>query len=92
MEVSTEMRWWFGRRVTCREVLVGLQSYLDGETDSKEARQLAGHLDHCEHCDHERRLYSSIKASLSARRTRVDPDVLAALRAYSQRLGHDDQI
>lgn len=85
------MRWKIGRRVSCREVLIGLQSYLDGETDSKEARQLAGHLDHCSHCDHERRLYSDIKASLAARRVRVDPDVLNALRTYSQRLGTDDQ-
>lgn len=86
------MRLRFWRRVTCREVLVGLQSYLDGETDSKEARQLAGHLDHCHHCDHERRVYSSIKASLSGRRAQVDPEVLAALRAFSRRLGSDDQL
>ena len=86
------MRWRFWRRVTCREALLGLQSYLDGETDTREARHLVGHLDECQHCDHERQIYTSIKTSLSARRIQVDPEVLAALQAYSRRLGRDDQV
>jgi anti-sigma factor RsiW len=80
------MRWPFRRSVTCAEVLVTLQAYLDGETDGTVARQLLGHLGHCPHCDHERRVYADIKQSLASRRLPIDPEIRAALTAFGERI------
>jgi anti-sigma factor RsiW len=84
------MRWPFRRTVACTEVLVLLQSYLDGETDASEARGLVGHLDRCSHCDRERQLYADIKRALGARRVACDPEILAALTSYGQRLSRGE--
>jgi anti-sigma factor (TIGR02949 family) len=84
------MRWNMRRTVSCRDVLVGLQAYLDGETDLSVARQLAGHLDHCDHCDYERQLYADIKSVLGSRRVDVDPEIRAALVSYSLRLSRGE--
>ncbi|MEZ5406787.1 MAG: zf-HC2 domain-containing protein [Acidimicrobiales bacterium] len=78
------------RDLSCEEVLLSLQSYLDGETGAGEARQMVGHLDLCPDCDHERQIYADIKRALISCRASIDPDVKAALLAYGQRLAHGD--
>ena len=78
------------RGMSCTEVVKVLQSYLDGETEPEVARAVARHLGACLHCDQESQVYADIKASLQRRRGDVDPEVLAALRDFSQQLVDDD--
>lgn len=76
--------------MSCEEVLLALQSYLDGETATGEARQMIGHLDLCPDCDHERQIYADIKRALITCRSSIDPDVLHALQAYGQRVARGE--
>lgn len=71
---------------SCEEILEVLQSYLDGETDEEVARQVAGHLSSCTECDRESQVYLGIKASLASRRKSVDPEVMEALRQFSDQM------
>ena len=78
------------RDLSCEDVLLSLQSYLDGETAAGDARQMIGHLDLCPDCDHERQIYADIKRALTTCRASIDPDVLTALQAYGQRLARGE--
>lgn len=71
---------------SCAEVMKVLQSYLDGEIDSGTARDVAGHLESCPDCDIESETYQRIKSTLASRAEPVDPEVMASLRAFSNRL------
>lgn len=71
---------------SCDEVMEQLQSYLDGEVDTETARKVASHLDKCTDCNTESAVYKNIKASLASSAEPVDPQVLASLRAFSDRL------
>ncbi len=71
---------------SCDEIMEVLQSYLDGEVDAETAREVAGHLEACTDCDAESDVFRSIKTSLANSAEPVDPDVLASLRAFSDRL------
>ena len=77
-------------RPTCEEIMEVLQSYLDGEIDADTARQVASHLAHCTRCDRESQVFQSIKASLARQRRPVDPEIMAALRQYSEQLESAD--
>lgn len=76
----------FRRGMSCTDVLEVLQSYLDDETDLRVARRVAAHLDRCGPCERESHTFQRIKESLGRRRRPVDPEVLAALADYGQRL------
>ena len=71
---------------SCDEVMEVLQSYLDGEVDADTAKEVAEHLNSCTDCDAESAVYRNIKASLAESAEPVDPDVLASLKAFSDRL------
>lgn len=71
---------------SCDEIMEVLQSYLDGEVDAETARKVAGHLEICTDCDSESEIFRSIKTSLANSAAPVDPEVLASLRAFSDRL------
>lgn len=71
---------------SCDEIMEVLQSYLDGEIDADTARDVAGHLEGCTDCNTESEVYRNIKASLAGAAEPVDPDVLASLQAFSDRL------
>ncbi len=71
---------------SCAEVMEVLQSYLDGEVDTDTARNVAAHLEACADCDHESETYRRIKVALAARAEPVDPQVMASLRAFTDRL------
>ena len=79
---------WFRRRsgLSCDEVMVVLQSYIDGETDVDTARAVAAHLADCADCDLESTAYRRIKVSLASTAEPIDADVLASLRNFSDRL------
>lgn len=72
--------------MSCDEVMEVLQAYLDGEVDAETARKVAEHLDQCSMCDDESAVFRNIKQSLAARSEPVDPDVMASLRAFGDRL------
>ena len=76
----------FRRGMSCSKLLEVLQSYLDGETDSVVARKVATHLYRCDHCDRESQVYDHIKSSLANCRPDVDPEVMAALTEFGDRL------
>ena len=69
-----------------------LQSYLDGETDTAEARKVAGHLHECDHCDSESQVYERIKSSLTNCRPDVDPEVIAALTEFGEQLQSTEPV
>lgn len=76
----------------CREIGHALQTYLDGELDELAARRITRHLELCRRCGMEAETYAEIKAAFGRRRaTTVDPDAVARLREFGQRLiEHDD--
>jgi anti-sigma factor RsiW len=74
------------RQMSCAEVGMILQHYLDGELDDTRARRLAHHLDDCRRCGLEADTYERIKVSLADRRAPVPPDSLARLREFSARI------
>lgn len=78
---------------SCREVGHVLQTYLDGELDELAALRITRHLELCRRCGMEAETYAEIKGALGHRGTStVDPDAVARLRAFGQRLiEHDDQ-
>lgn len=76
---------------SCEEIMEVLQSYLDGETDEETARKVAGHLSSCTECDRESQVYENIKTSLASRRKPVDPEVMDALRQFSNQLMADSK-
>ena len=71
---------------SCDEIMKVLQAYLDGEVDVHTARKVAGHLEDCAACSHESAVYERITASLSNRRREIDPEIRAALEAFSRDL------
>ncbi len=80
----------FSRNYSCSDTLEHLQSYLDGETDSKTARKVAAHLADCPNCTDELSLYQQIKVSLRAPKVEVDPQVLQALNDFGRRVAQSD--
>ena len=69
---------------SCHEIMKVLQAYLDGEVDVETAREVANHLEECTACSHESDVYERIKANLATRRRDIDPQIRAALEAFSR--------
>jgi anti-sigma factor (TIGR02949 family) len=84
--IISKLTQWLRRGPSCDEIMEVLQSYLDGEVDAETARRVAGHLERCTDCDTESDIFRSIKTSLANSAEPVDPEVLASLRAFSDRL------
>ncbi len=72
--------------MNCDEIMEVLQGYLDGVVDEETAREVASHLSDCAICAPEATLYSRIKDSLSAKQLSVDPEVLAGLHTFGERV------
>jgi anti-sigma factor RsiW len=76
---------WFRRPrdLSCQQVAVLLQHYLDREVEDGTAQRVSVHLGGCEHCGIEYEVYQEIKQTL-VRRTQppVNPSVLVALRRF----------
>ena len=82
----------FRRRkgLSCDQVMEVLQSYLDGETDAATAQKVASHLPDCRNCDLESKVYKRIKMSLNERPETIDPEVLASLRSFANRVAQGE--
>lgn len=75
------------RPMTCQEVAVILQAFLDDETDEVAARRAAHHLHDCVRCGMEAATYERIKHSIGRNRPRLDPLSVARVRRFGERLG-----
>jgi anti-sigma factor RsiW len=87
------MRNWIRRlsgedEANCMQVARVLQSYLDREVDDLTARRVGRHLEHCRRCGLKAETYEAIKDAI-ARRSQVDTEALARLRAFGQRLAEE---
>ena len=71
------------KMLSCREVGLRLQSYLDGEVDAQRREQIRVHLDACADCGLEEAAFTSLKASLRDLTTPIDETVLERLRSFS---------
>lgn len=78
------------RPMTCDEVGVWLQHYLDGELDSRQADRLEAHLEDCRRCGLEADTYRRIKQSLADGHTELPADSVARLREFGLSLLHGD--
>ncbi len=74
------------RMMSCREVGLRLQSYLDGELDDGRMNAIRAHLDACVDCGVEASVFERIKADLAESAPQNDPDALARLRAFSEEI------
>lgn len=79
-------RWGRVPEATCAEVVELLQSYLDGQLDDLTDRRVRRHLEKCRRCGLESETYQAIKDAIARRANRIDPDALARLRQFGERL------
>ncbi len=77
---------FFGRGLTCQQVAVVLQQYLDEELDPNEVPKVLEHLDACKDCGLEATIYTRIKASLHAHQEEPDDASMAKIRALATEL------
>ena len=90
--MRVKRRWW--RRaeapLTCREVGMVLQGYLDGELHDADAPAVEAHLDACRRCGLELSSYQRIKAALAQPMPQdVDPEAIDRLRSFGASLTDD---
>lgn len=77
-------------RMTCGEALELLQFHLDGELPTSEALRVAEHLDNCARCERETELYAGIKAAIASGATAADPEVIARLMRFGNRVANGE--
>lgn len=65
----------------CWQVMRVIQAYLDGETDSRTAEDVADHLDDCRRCGLEYETYTAIKESV-ARHEHPPYETVRQIRAF----------
>ena len=76
--------------MSCRDVGLRLQSFLDDELDPGRMERIRKHLDACVDCGLEFDINSKIKAEITARREETDPAVLDRLRDFAR--GISDRV
>lgn len=90
MRRLTKGRWpkiRAGEELSCPEVGLLMQRFLDGEMDEEiEVQALADHLGKCVPCGHEADVFRNIKDALERGRPALDDDTVARLREFGQRL------
>ena len=80
------------KTLTCRDVALRLQTYLDGELDESRMEQIRSHLDACVDCGLEADVFADIKRDLSAKTIPADSDALARLRDFSARIADEANV
>ena len=76
--------------ISCRDVGLRLQSYLDDELDPERMDRIREHLDACVQCGLEFDVYARIKSDIGARRVDPDPATIERLRAFAR--GISDRV
>ena len=74
------------RPMSCHEVSLVLQAFLDDETDEVAASRVAHHLHDCVRCGMEAATYERIKQSIGRDRSPLDPVTVARLRRFGEQL------
>ncbi len=74
------------RPMSCHEVSLVLQAFLDDETDEVAASRVAHHLHDCVRCGMEAATYERIKQSVGRDRPALDPVTVARLRRFGEQL------
>lgn len=74
------------KTMTCREVALRLQTYLDGELDPDRMATIHQHLDACVQCGLEADVFTSIKNDLAQHARPVNAEAIARLRAFSEQI------
>ena len=74
------------RPMSCHEVSLVLQAFLDDETDEVAASRVAHHLHDCVRCGMEAATYERIKQSVGRDRPALDPLTVARLRRFGEQL------
>ena len=74
------------RTMSCHEVSLVLQAFLDDETDEVAASRVAHHLHDCVRCGMEAATYERIKQSIGRDRAALDPLTVARLRRFGEEL------
>jgi len=72
--------------MTCRDVALRLQSYLDGELDADRMGRIEAHLEACVDCGLEADVFTRIKNDLAQQVRPVNAEALARLRAFSEEI------
>jgi anti-sigma factor RsiW len=76
-------------RIECMRVRPLLQSFLDGELDDAQRRRVATHLEACRRCGLAAATYESLKRRLSGFGEPADPDAVARLTEFVDRLADE---
>lgn len=74
------------KTMSCRDVGLRLQTYLDGELDADRMERIKNHLDACVDCGLEADVFTSIKNDLASQALPVSSEALARLRAFSDKI------
>ena len=77
---------FFGRGLSCDQVAVVLQEYLDNELDPNEVPKVLKHLETCRDCGLEAQLYERIKGSLQSHQTAPDQGSIDRIRNLATEL------
>lgn len=82
---------WMLMPERCRQAVMALQAYLDGEADPPTAAAVSRHLKACRRCGLEADTYKAIKQILASApsRSEVDVAVLDRLRHFASDLAED---
>jgi anti-sigma factor RsiW len=76
-------------RIECMRVGPLLQSFLDGELDHAQRQRVAAHLEACRRCGLAAATYASLKRRLSGFGQPADPDAVARLTEFVDRLADE---
>jgi anti-sigma factor ChrR (cupin superfamily) len=76
----------FRRGLSCDQVAVVLQQYLDEELEASQVPKVLKHLDTCKDCGLEAEVYTRIKTSLVAHQEAPDAGSMDRIRALAQEL------
>lgn len=76
-------------QMSCAEVGVVLQQFLDGELDSTTAPLVDAHLEMCRRCGLEASIYTDVKEAL-AEQGELPQDSLQRLREFGERIAHGE--
>jgi anti-sigma factor RsiW len=76
-------------RIECMRVRPLLQSFLDGELDEPQRQRVATHLEACRRCGLAASTYESLKRRLGEFGQPADPDAVARLTDFVDRLADE---
>jgi anti-sigma factor (TIGR02949 family) len=74
------------KTMSCRDVALRLQTYLDGELDDSRMERIQAHLDACVDCGLEADIFTSIKNDLQRQVSPVNSNAMARLREFSEQI------